>query len=93
MQENQSTRTETRTDRPNLSSPEAQLIGRKLRALRTLANIDQQELADRCGLKKSTVMSIEMGRYNAGIRQIVQMANALGYDLKFTERPTNQPTV
>lgn len=49
-----------------------------VRLRRRSAEITQQELADRVGVTRQTVVSIEKGRYNPSVGLALKMAEALG---------------
>lgn len=53
-------------------------IGRKLKELRKEQRMGKPEVATRAGMKVPTLTAIEEGRYNTGIRQITDIAHALG---------------
>ena len=55
----------------------AKEVGRRLRELREEQRMDKTEVATRAGIKTSTLNAIEEGRYNTGIRQIADIAQAL----------------
>ena len=49
-----------------------------LRRLRTAAGLSQEELADRAGLHRTYISSIERGQRNISLENIFVIANALG---------------
>lgn len=53
-------------------------IGRKLKILRKEQRLGKPEVSKRAGMKVPTLTAIEEGRYNTGIRQITDIAHALG---------------
>ncbi len=53
-------------------------FGRKLRAVRTEKGISQEELAQRSGLHRTYVSSVERGERNISLINIAKLANALG---------------
>ena len=55
----------------------AKEVGRRLRELREEQRLNKTEVATRAGIKTSTLNAIEEGRYNTGIRQIADIAQAL----------------
>ena len=55
----------------------AKEVGRRLRELREEQRQNKTEVATRAGIKTSTLNAIEEGRYNTGIRQIADIAQAL----------------
>ena len=53
-------------------------IGRKLKMLRIERGLQSKEVCERAGIKHPTLTAIEGGRYNTGIRQITDVAKAIG---------------
>jgi len=53
------------------------LFGERLRQLRIVAGLSQEELAHRAGLDRTYVSSCERGRRNLSLEAIVQLADAL----------------
>ena len=53
----------------------------KLKAARAALDLSQQELADRVGVSRQTINSIEKGDYNPTIRLCVAICRALGKTL------------
>jgi len=51
-----------------------------MRRLRLLAGLSQEALADRAGLHRTYVSSIERGERNITLENIFRLANALGAD-------------
>lgn len=49
-----------------------------VRRLRRAADITQQELADRIGVTRQTILSIEKGKYTPSVALALQLAEALG---------------
>ena len=49
-----------------------------LRRLRTSAGLSQEELADRAGLHRTYISSIERGQRNVSLENIFVLAKALG---------------
>lgn len=66
----------------NLHDPKA-AFGDRLRQLRTLAGMSQEELAHRAGLDRTYVSSCERGKRNLTLEAIVAFAAAL--DVKASE--------
>lgn len=56
----------------------AEQIGMKLKLLRTEQKLSSVEVCERAGIKRPTLSAIEGGYYNTGIRQITDVAKALG---------------
>ena len=55
-----------------------QRIGQRVKALRTMAGLTQQELADRAGLQRTHIGRIEDGAFGSHVETIQQVAEALG---------------
>lgn len=53
-------------------------LGRKIKALRTEANLTQAELEDRSGVSERLIQQIEAGTGNPGIDYIVSLEGVLG---------------
>lgn len=61
---------------------EIERLGEKLRAIRKLQGMSVRELADRCGVHRSTIFEVEAGkRKNPGIQTVARIVDELGYDL------------
>lgn len=67
-------------------SEAAKAMGRKLKSLRLLVGMSQEELAEKIDVKPATIDSIEHGKYNTGIRQITDIVDALGYEMVFIKK-------
>lgn len=52
-------------------------FGRRVRALRLAAGFSQEALADRAGLHRTYVSSLERGLRNVGLDNILRLAEAL----------------
>ena len=52
-------------------------FGKKLRLLRDLQGISQEELASRAGLHRTYIGSIERGERNLSLKNIYKLADAL----------------
>ena len=52
-------------------------FGRKLRSMRTAKGISQEELAQRSGLHRTYVSSVERGERNISLANIAKLASAL----------------
>lgn len=64
-----------------------------LRRLRTAAGLSQEELADRAGLHRTYISSIERGQRNVSLENIFVLAKALGAepgDLLQSIEPTEE---
>ncbi len=53
----------------------------KMKAARAAKGLTQQELADRVGVTRQTVVAIEKGDYNPTVRLCVDICRALGVTL------------
>lgn len=58
------------------------LFGNKLRAARLSAGLTQEELAERCGMKKQNVSRYETSDREPNVRTAKKMADALGVTLE-----------
>lgn len=54
------------------------ILAQNLKELRTSAGLSQEELADRAGLHRTYVSSIEGGKRNVTLENIFALAEALG---------------
>jgi transcriptional regulator with XRE-family HTH domain len=63
--------------------PLAVLIGRKLTAARTLADLSQRELAEATGVPQSHISDLERGTMNASCRMLARLSAALNVDPGF----------
>ncbi|OUC52130.1 transcriptional regulator [Eggerthia catenaformis] len=59
-----------------------QKFGLKVKELRMLEHISQEELAFRCQLSKNYVSDVERGRRNISLRSIEKFANGLNVEVK-----------
>ncbi len=59
-------------------------VGQQLATLRKERGVTQTELAERTGLTQNHITRIESGRYNVGFYQVHAIADALGYDITFS---------
>jgi transcriptional regulator with XRE-family HTH domain len=57
-------------------------LGKHLKALRKMAGLTQAELAQRCGLERTSITNIEAGRQTLSVQRINAIAAALGYRVK-----------
>lgn len=63
------------------------LFGQAIRGLRQEKNISQEAFADICGLHRTYISDIELGKRNVSLENIEKMANALDITLpKLFER-------
>lgn len=58
-----------------------QRVARNLRAKRAALGLSQEELADRCGLHRTYVGSIERSERNVSLDNIERLAAAVGLDV------------
>ena len=68
------------------------MLGRRVRELRDTLHISQEDLAERAGLHRNYVGSVERGERNIGITAVGQLVSALGVSLAeffapFRQRP------
>jgi transcriptional regulator with XRE-family HTH domain len=61
---------------PSLNPKE--IFARNLKRLRTAAGLSQEELADRAGLHRTYISSIERAQRNISLENIFLLAKALG---------------
>ncbi|WP_026623915.1 helix-turn-helix domain-containing protein [Eggerthia catenaformis] len=59
-----------------------QKFGLKVKELRMLEHISQEELAFRCQLSKNYVSDVERGRRNVSLKSIEKFANGLNVEVK-----------
>lgn len=64
-----------------MSSDIAIRFGNAIRAIRRRANISQEELAARCGLHRTYVSDVELGKRNVSLENIERLAYALNISL------------
>ena len=63
------------------------LFGQAIRGLRQEKNIAQEAFADMCGLHRTYISDVELGKRNVSLENIEKMANALDITLpKLFER-------
>ncbi len=58
-------------------------FGAVIRELRLERQISQEALADICGLHRTYVSDIELGKRNVSLENIERIANALGVTIEF----------
>lgn len=56
-------------------------VGKRIRHLRNEIGISQEELADRAGIDRTYITSVECGKRNISIVNVEKIANALGVTL------------
>lgn len=57
-------------------------VRNEVRRRRVLADLTQQELADRVGVTRQTILSIEKGRYRPTVELALRLASALGVSVE-----------
>ena len=57
------------------------LFGQAIRGLRQEKNISQEAFADICGLHRTYISDVELGKRNVSLENIEKMANALDLTL------------
>lgn len=63
------------------------LFGQAIRGLRQEKNISQEAFADMCGLHRTYISDVELGKRNVSLENIEKIANALDITLpKLFER-------
>lgn len=63
------------------NSNRKQLLGERVRAHRLELGLSQEALADRCGLHRNYISSIERGQVNVSFENLVTLAVGLGVDV------------
>lgn len=66
-------------------STAAEIIGKRLKLLRIEQGLTSATVCERAGIKPPTLTAIEGGRYNTGIRQITDVAKALGAHIEIVK--------
>ncbi len=56
-------------------------FGNTVRHLRQMQNISQEELADRCGLHRTYISDIELGKRNVSLENIERIAISLSVSI------------
>lgn len=62
---------------------EKEEIGKKIRILRKTRGLTQQQLADKLNVKRATVSNYEIGRRSPHIKELEDIAEALGVNLDY----------
>jgi transcriptional regulator with XRE-family HTH domain len=60
--------------------PELREFGRRVRDHRMELGLSQEELAERAGLHRTYISSLEQGRRNVAVHNVVRLAEALDLD-------------
>lgn len=55
--------------------------GKAVRKIRKKQKISQEEFADKCGLHRTYISDVELGKRNVSLENIERIANALGMTL------------
>ena len=55
-----------------------EMVGKRIKELRTKLGMSQEELADVCGLHRTYIGSVERGERNLSLQNIIRIARALG---------------
>ena len=63
--------------RDNVHNPRRAAFGARVRELRLARGLSQEQLAERAGLHRTYVSSLERGRRNVGLDNILDLAAAL----------------
>lgn len=58
-------------------TPDLKRFGQRVRELRLVAELSQEELAERSGLHRTYVGGIERGERNVGVLNLLRLARAL----------------
>ena len=70
------------------------LFGQAIRGLRQEKNISQEAFADMCGLHRTYISDVELGKRNVSLENIEKMANALDITLpKLFERVVSNAVI
>ena len=56
-------------------------VGGKIKELRTMKNMTQNELATQCNFEKASMSRIESGQTNATLITLLKICNALNVDI------------
>jgi len=68
-----------------------QILADNVRRLRTAAGLSQEALADRAGLHRTYISSIERAQRNVSLENIFALAKALGADPRELLTPPGAP--
>ena len=55
--------------------------GKAVRKIRTKQKISQEDFADKCGLHRTYISDVELGKRNVSLENIEKITNALGMSL------------
>ena len=62
---------------------EKEEIGKKIKILRKTRGLTQQQLADKLRVKRATISNYEIGRRSPHIKELEDIAEALGVNLEY----------
>ena len=65
-------------------------IGRRLKVMRVERGMMAKDVCEKAGITNSTLTAIENGAYNSGIRQISNIAKALGAHVEIVKNSEGQ---
>ena len=69
-------------------------VGQQIRSARKAKGLSQRELAERSGVSRARLDSLENGRASdLGFRNVVRVLNALGLDLRLVPAGGRRPTL
>lgn len=68
----------------SMSIDDREALGTMVRHLRIMKNISIRELAEKCGLSKSTIVNIESGAYSPRLEVINKIVSTLGAKISLT---------
>jgi putative transcriptional regulator len=57
-------------------------MNNRVKELRTVAGMRQEDLADKVGVSRQTIISVEMGRYNPSLELAWRLSKALGITIE-----------
>jgi transcriptional regulator with XRE-family HTH domain len=69
-------------------------VGNRVRELRSLRGLSQEQLAEKSGFSSKHVSLLELGKTNAGINTLAKIARSLTVDIQaLFERPGSRRTI
>ncbi len=60
-----------------------ELVGRKIREIRTISDMSQEGLADELGLSRTSVVNIEKGRQTPSIHLLIDISRIFNVSLEY----------
>ena len=60
---------------------ERERLGSLIRDIRQQKGMTQEQLAEECGMKRATIIKIELGKFNASVDILSAILRPLGYKL------------